>query len=118
MPRGRYFWLLACAWTAAVAGSLAWNLAQEADEVRSLTVEAARALLKKDLLYREWSLLHGGVYVPKTGPTEAGATAQAEERRDCHALGQTLMMLNPAVVSHSFLNCRRSRPASAVISRV
>jgi hypothetical protein len=41
----RYFWLLACAWTAAVAGSLAWNLAQHADEFRSLTVEAARALL-------------------------------------------------------------------------
>ena len=65
----RYFWLLACAWTAAVAGSLAWNLAQQAREVRSLTSHAAQALLEKDMLYREWSVLHGGVYVPSTAQT-------------------------------------------------
>src|ERR1035438_4820022 len=75
-PHRRYFWLLACAWTAAVAGSLAWNLAQHEDEVRSLTVESARALLEKDLLYREWSILHGGVYVPKSAPPEGDAAAQ------------------------------------------
>ena len=53
VPVKRYFWLLACAWTAVVVGSLAWNLVQNAEEVRSLTVEAARALLTKDLMYRE-----------------------------------------------------------------
>jgi hypothetical protein len=99
LPHRWYFWLLACAWIAAVAGSLAWNLAQHADEVRSLTVEAARALLEKDLLYREWSILHGGVYVPKSAPAEAGTTAQDEEREIVTPSGQTLTLLNPAVVS-------------------
>ena len=72
---------------------------QHADEVRSLTVAAARALLEKDLLYREWSILHGGVYVPKSAPAEAGATARDEEREIVTPSGQTLTLLNPAVVS-------------------
>ena len=99
VPHRRYFWLLACAWTAAVAGSLAWNLSQHADEVRSLTVQAAQALLEKDLLYREWSILHGGVYVPKFAPTEPGATAGDEDREIVTPSGQALTLINPAVVS-------------------
>jgi hypothetical protein len=99
VPHRRYFWLLACGWTAAVAGSLVWNLAQHADEVRSLTVEAARALLEKDLLYREWSILHGGVYVPKFALEAGGASVRAEEREVVTPSGQTLTLLNPVVVS-------------------
>jgi hypothetical protein len=95
----RYFWLLACGWTAAVAGSLAWNLAQHAEEVRSLTEQAAQALLEKDLLYREWSIMHGGVYVPKSAPTEVGGPAQQEDRVVDTPGGQTLTLLNPVVVS-------------------
>jgi hypothetical protein len=99
LPHRRYFWLLVCAWTAAVAGSLAWNLAQHAEEVRSLTSQAAKALLEKDLLYREWSILHGGVYVPKLGPAEASGAAQDEEREVVTPWGQMLTLLNPALVS-------------------
>jgi hypothetical protein len=82
-----------------VAGSLAWNLAQHANEVRFDTVEAARALLEKDLLYREWSILHGGVYVPKSASEAADASVLGEEREVVTPSGQTLTLLNPAVVS-------------------
>jgi hypothetical protein len=98
-----YFWLLACGWTAAVAGSLAWDLARHADEVRSQTSEAARALLEKDMLYREWSVLHGGVYVPKSAAVESGTTALDEEHEIVTTSGQTLTLLNPAVVSREVL---------------
>jgi hypothetical protein len=99
VPHRRYFWLLASAWTVVVAGSLGWNLAQHADEVRSLTVEAARALLEKDLLYREWSILHGGVYVPRFAPGVGSSAASTEEREVVTPSGQTLTLLNPVVVS-------------------
>ncbi len=95
----RYFWLLASAWTAVVAGSLAWNLVQEADEVRSLTVHAARALLEKDLMYREWSILHGGVYVPETNQAQSVASARDENREVVTPSGERLTLLNPAIVS-------------------
>jgi hypothetical protein len=103
LPYRRYFWLLACGWTAVVAGSLVWNLADNAADVRSLTAEAARALLKRDLLYREWSVLHGGVYVPKSALAEAGATARDKEEEIVTTSGQTLTFLNPAVVSREVL---------------
>jgi hypothetical protein len=95
----RYFWLLACAWSAVVAGSFTWNVGQEADEVHSLTMHSARALLEKDLLYREWSILHGAVYVPKLGPAETNPPAQAEEREVVTPSGQVLTLLNPVTVS-------------------
>ena len=65
VPYRRYFWLLTGAWTCAVGGSLAWNVVEQAEDRQSLTSHAAQALLEKDLLYREWSILHGGVYVPE-----------------------------------------------------
>jgi hypothetical protein len=99
VPHRRYFWLLACGWTAAVAGSLAWNLADNAAEVRSLTMETARALLQKDMLYRESSVLNGPVYMPKSATAEAGATARNKEEEIVTTSGQTLTLLNPAVVS-------------------
>ena len=98
-----HFWLLVSAWTLAVAGSLAWNLADHARDVRSQTSQAARALLEKDMMYREWSVLHGGVYVPKAAPTEAGATAHDEEQEIVTTSGQALTLLNPAVVSRQVL---------------
>lgn len=108
-PHRRYFWLLACAWTSAVAGSLAWNLAQHANEVRSLTFQAAQALLEKDLLYREWSILHGGVYVPKSAPAEVGAMARDEEREVVTPSGQTLTLLNPAAVSRQVFDLQEQQ---------
>ena len=82
-----------------VAGSFIWNVGQEADEVHSLTVQTARALLEKDLLYREWSILHGAVYVPKFGPAETNRLTQEEEREIVTPSGQVLTLLNPVTVS-------------------
>ena len=109
LPHRRYFWLLACAWTAAVAGSLAWNLADNAAEVRSLTAESARALLQKDMLYREWSVLHSGVYVLESAAVEAGATARDKEQDIVTTSGQTLTLLNPAVVSREILEMQERK---------
>jgi len=98
-PYRRYFWLLVVGWTTAVAGWLAWNLSQAAREARSLASETARALLEKDLLYREWSILHGGVYLPKSGLEEKAALAPDEEREILTPSGRVLTLLNPAIVS-------------------
>ncbi|HEY5914140.1 MAG TPA: histidine kinase dimerization/phosphoacceptor domain -containing protein [Verrucomicrobiae bacterium] len=98
-PYRRFGWLLAGGWTVAVAGSFAWNLAHNAQELKYITFQTAQALLEKDLLYREWSILHGGVYIPR--PSDAGVTAlaQEKEREIITASGQRLTLLNPSVVS-------------------
>jgi hypothetical protein len=109
VPYRRYFWFLAGGWTAVVAGSLIWNLVQHAHEIRSVATEAARALLEKDLLYREWSLLHGGVYVADPGGAQPDASPAAEERQIVTPLGQKLTLLNPAIVSRQIFEIQSQR---------
>ena len=109
IPYRHYFWLLAGAWTAIVGGSLAWNLVQHADELRLVATEAARALLEKDLLYRQWSLLHGGVYVPDLAIGEADTLPTAEERQIVTPSGHTLTLLNPALVSRQIFGIQDKR---------
>jgi hypothetical protein len=104
-----YFWLLAGAWTAVVAGSLIWNLVQHANEIRSDATEAARALVEKDLLYREWSLLRGGVYVRDSTATPPDASPPAEERQIVTPSGQRLTLLNPALVSRQIFQIQSQR---------
>jgi two-component sensor histidine kinase len=108
-PWRKLFWLSASIWTAVVTGSLAWNLVQHAKEVRSLTVQAARALLEKDLLYREWSILHGGVYVPKSSQPETPSTPADPEREIVTPSGRELTLLNPAVVSRRIFKLQEQR---------
>jgi len=98
-PYRLYFWILACAWTAAVGGSLAWNLAQNAEETENLTKEAARALLEKDLMYREASLMNGGMYVMDPGAETPSRAQVDEERVVVTPSGKKLTLLNPALVS-------------------
>ena len=92
-----------------MAASLTWSLAQHADEVHSLTVEAAHALLEKDLLYREWSILHGGVYVPQFAPEPAEPSARSDEHKVFTSSGQTLTLLNPVVVSRQVFELQAQR---------
>jgi hypothetical protein len=108
VPYQRYFWVLAGAWTAIAAASLIWNLVQHAKEVSSVAAEAARVLLEKDMLYREWSILHGGVYVADAAP-ERSAAAMEEERQVRTPSGRILTLLNPAVVSRQMFEIQNQR---------
>jgi hypothetical protein len=109
VPYRHYFWLLAGAWTAVVAGSLLWNLLQHAEEIKSDATASARALLEEDLLYREWSLLHGGVYVPDETAAQTDASPTDEERQIVTASGRRLTLLNPAVVSRQIFEMQSQR---------
>ena len=109
VPYRRYFLALAGAWTAVVAGSLIWNLVQNAAGIRAVATESARTLLEKDLLYREWSLRPGGVYVPDSTAPLPDAFPPAEERHIVTPSGQRLTLLNPALVSRQIFEIQRQR---------
>jgi hypothetical protein len=109
VPYRRYFWLLAGAWTAVVAGSLIWNLVQHAEEIRSVATEAARALLEEDLLYRQWSLLQGGVYIPDPTTAQPDPSPASEERQIVTPSGKRLTLLNPALVSRQLFEIQSQR---------
>ncbi len=96
----RYFWGLAVAWTIVVVGSLLMNI----NQVRQNTLEAAkiqaRIAFEKDLLYRRWNSLHGGVYVPITEKTQPNSYLAGFEERDIVTpQGKQLTLMNPAYMT-------------------
>jgi PAS domain S-box-containing protein len=89
--------IAAIAWTLVLAGSLAWNLVQEKQQVMALAHSDARANLNKDMSFRRWATGHGGVYVPvtdtqKTVPWLAHVSGRDVTTKD----GRELTLLNPA----------------------
>ena len=58
--------LTAVLWTAAVAGSLVWNLHSNERQSMDIAYAEATAIRDKDMAFRRWGLKHSGVYVPAT----------------------------------------------------
>jgi diguanylate cyclase (GGDEF)-like protein len=57
---------LALAWTMVVGLSLWWNLSNQARDLQAIALNSARISAEKDLLYRQWAIIQGGIYVPVT----------------------------------------------------
>ena len=57
------------AWTLLIIISIKWNLDQKKQETLEIAKTTARVAFEKDIVYRRWNALHGGVYVPITENT-------------------------------------------------
>jgi two-component system sensor histidine kinase/response regulator len=98
-----YLWLLVAGWTIALALSLAWNLSQHAKQTTDLAVQTARALYEKDILYRQWAALKGGVYVPASPDTPPNPYLDVPEREIRTPTGRELTLVNPAYMTRQVL---------------
>ena len=56
-------------WIAVLAASLVWNWHQVENSTRTLAEKEAMAYFEKDVAYRHWSSMQGGVYVQPTETT-------------------------------------------------
>ena len=93
-------WILAAAWTLALAVSLTWNWRREFDEARLAASEAARAEFTKDVIYRRWNAARGGVYVPITESSPPNPyLTQVQEREIETTTGRRLTLINPAYMT-------------------
>ncbi|GAW67015.1 diguanylate cyclase [Geoanaerobacter pelophilus] len=61
---GTYSIMLALCWTAVMALSLVASLSSLRREITTIAGNIAGAYIDKDVLYRNWNALHGGIYVP------------------------------------------------------
>ncbi len=63
-------------------------------------VQVARECVKKDMAYREWAALRGGVYVPHTEQTPANPYLPDDLERDAVTpSGRALTLVNPAYMN-------------------
>lgn len=93
----RVLWAMALAWTLIAIGLLAINTWQHRQAVRKTALNEARAHFNKDLAFRQWAALHGGVYVPITAKTPPNPLLSHIPERDIETpSGRKLTLMNPA----------------------
>jgi len=93
-------WGARCAWVILVCASFAWNWHQVGNSVTELARAEARSHFEKDLLYRRWASMHGGVYVPPTSKTPPNPYLEHIPDRDVVTTeNKTLTLINPAYMT-------------------
>ncbi|EFI35907.1 multi-sensor hybrid histidine kinase [Desulfonatronospira thiodismutans ASO3-1] len=87
-------------WIAVLAVSLAWNWHQVENTTRTLAENEARAYFEKDIAYRHWAAMHGGVYVQPTETTPPNPYLDHVPDRDVTTTGgKDLTLLNPSYMT-------------------
>lgn len=105
-PTANYLWekitkhirwlILAFVWLVLVSFSLFWNLNNVQENIRLSALSEARSLFLKDLLYRKWAAMHGGVYVPVDAMTQPNPYLDVPDRDVITSSGKKLTLINPA----------------------
>jgi signal transduction histidine kinase len=96
----RYITAVAVIWTIVVAASFTFEIVR----VKQETLEEARVqadiTFVKDILYRRWNAMHGGVYVPVTEETPPNPyLSHIPERDIVTPSGKQLTLMNPAYMT-------------------
>jgi diguanylate cyclase (GGDEF)-like protein len=99
-PRA-YSLLLAFAWTGVIAVSLMASITIHRQEIVTIALNVARAYIDKDILYRNWNALHGGIYVvADKGVTPNPYLPDTVQERDVITpSGRHLTLVNPAYMT-------------------
>ncbi len=95
----RYVLALILFWTAAVAVSLGWNIYQQRQSMLDLAGASAVTIYEKDVLYRRWVSMKGGVYAPVSEETPVNAYLRVANRDVTTSGGLSLTLINPAYMT-------------------
>jgi hypothetical protein len=94
------FFLVTALWICLVLSSLLLYWKHTRATSFSLAVVAAKTSFEKDLVYRRWAAMHGGVYVTPTDKTPPNPYLSMIPRRDITTTtGEKLTLINPAYMT-------------------
>lgn len=94
------FAIIAVCWIAIICLSLGWNRHQVTESAIMFAESEANASYNKDLVYRKWAAIQGGVYVPPTDTTPANPYLSHLPDRDITTTGgKQLTLINPAYMT-------------------
>lgn len=100
----RYGWLLAFLWLVTVVVSFGWNMHRIEQTTLETALAHARSSFQKDIIYRRWNAMHGGVYVPVTDITPGNPYLSRENRDVVTTTGMKLTLLNPSYMTRQALS--------------
>ena len=93
----RYVWTGVILWTLIVFCSMLWNLILLKRNIRENAKIQARSAFQKDISYRRWNALQGGIYVPVTEKAQPDPyLSDLPERDIVSPAGKRLTLINPA----------------------
>jgi two-component system NtrC family sensor kinase len=92
-------WLGLC-WTAVLLLLACWSAWQTYSATWGSARASAEESLHKDVIYRRWASIHGGIYVPVTDQTPPNPDlADSQERDVVTPSGRLLTLINPAYMN-------------------
>ena len=95
--RKQFFISAVCIWSVLIGFSAFWNIHNTEAQIMKLAYTEAQANLNKDISFRRWGTLHGGVYVPITETQKSVPYLAHVPGRDVVTTdGRQLTLLNPA----------------------
>ncbi len=95
----KYLIALQITWTAIILASCLRNLSFTREGVTLSATTEARTACDKDLLYRRWVAIHGGVYVTVDDKTPPNPYLKVPERDINTPSGRRLTLVNPAYMT-------------------
>lgn len=105
-----YTMLITAVWTGVIAGSLIWNIYQEKRGTEEEVYIQANVSYEKDILYRKWAAMHGGVYVPITAETPPNPYLSHIPERDITTpSGKKLTLMNPAYMGRQIYESEKKK---------
>jgi len=92
--------IMAAVWVLVLGASLAWNWHHVGQTLTELAQTEADSAFKKDVAYRRWAAMHGGVYVEPSETTPPNPYLVHLPHRDVMTTdGQALTLVNPAYMT-------------------
>jgi diguanylate cyclase (GGDEF)-like protein len=95
----RYLLTLVAIWTAGVIASLGWNIYQLRQSILSAARTSAEISYDKDIIYRRWVAMQGGVYVSVSEMTPSNPYLKVSHRDIKTSDGMFLTLVNPAYMT-------------------
>lgn len=93
------FWWVAVLWTLLILALTGWRCYSDQAAARLMAKNLAQESYNKDILYRRWASLHGGVYAPITEHTPPNPYLKVPERDITTPSGKALTLINPAYMT-------------------
>ncbi len=94
-----YLLALIVIWTGGIAASLGWNIYQLQQSILDIARTSAITTYEKDVLYRRWVAMKGGVYAPVSKATPANPYLYVHNRDIKTSGGFLLTLINPAYMT-------------------
>ncbi len=120
MDMRRHFALLALCWSVIMLIAMAYAMNEEFQKRMDFAELEARIAFDKDVIYRKWNAIHGGVYAEITGNTTPNPYLKnAFERDILTPSGRKLTLINPAYMTRQVQALeRQKRTRSKVVTHI